>query len=155
VSTQTSGNPKDRIGAQKLPMHLFPTTAIAAGTVGLLNGALKYGQANFRVEPVRASIYIDAALRHLTAWADGEEVDPDDKVPHLCAALANLAILVDAGAHGTLIDDRPQSDPARVRDFLEKMTAHVARLHTLHAQRNPTHYTRQTKSQPATEGGAL
>ena len=42
-------NPKDAIGSQKLPLHLWPTTATAMGCLGLLDGALKYGRANWRV----------------------------------------------------------------------------------------------------------
>lgn len=108
----------------------------------MLNGALKYGRSNFRVEPVRASIYHDALLRHMAAWFDGEETDPDDGVPHLAAALANLAILADAQVHGTLIDDRNTGDPSRLRAALNALTPHVARLQALHAQRNPRHYSR-------------
>jgi hypothetical protein len=137
-----STNPKDRLGAAKLPLHLFPATAIAAGSVGMLNGALKYGRSNFRATPVRATVYVDAALRHLHAWADGEDADPDDGVPHLCAVLANLAIMVDAQAQGTLIDDRNYGDPQAHRAAVDALTAHVSRLLALHAQRDPKHYSR-------------
>ena len=41
-------NPKDMIGSNKLPLHLWPNTATAMGSLGFLNGALKYGRANFR-----------------------------------------------------------------------------------------------------------
>ena len=58
-------NPKDTIGGNKMPMHLWPATATATvmGCIGMLNGAFKYGRSNFRRTGVRASINIDAAKR--------------------------------------------------------------------------------------------
>ena len=139
-----AGNLKDRIGTTKIPMHMFPVSAIALGSIGMLNGALKYGRNNFRAEPIKASIYVAAALRHLHAWFEGEEVDPDDGVPHLGAALANLAILADAQAQGTLVDDRNFGDPARHRQFMQALTPLVARLTQQHACQTPEHYTLQS-----------
>jgi hypothetical protein len=132
-------NPKDAIGSDKLPLHLWPTTATAAGSVALLNGALKYGRANWRHAGVRATIYADAIRRHLDAWLEGEEVDPDDGVPHLWAILAGTAILIDAKAAAKLTDDRHTA--GGYREFVSESTAHVKRLKELHKGRNPKHYT--------------
>lgn len=95
-------------------------------------GMLKYGRTNFRVAGVRATIYIDAALRHLGAWL---ECDPDDGVPHPAAALSCLAILVDARAAGKLNDDRMVA--GGYRKLVDALTPHVKRL----KDRNPKHYT--------------
>jgi hypothetical protein len=138
-STSKPANPKDIAGSNKLPLHLWPSTATALGCVGMLNGALKYGRANFRAIGVRASIYVDACNRHLNAWFEGEECDPDDGVPHLAAALSCLAIIVDAEAAGKLTDDR--MTPGGYRAHVNAMTPHVARLKALHAGKNPKHYT--------------
>ena len=46
-------NPKDAVGSDKLPLHLWPTTATVVGALGLLDGALKYGRSNFRAVGVR------------------------------------------------------------------------------------------------------
>lgn len=132
-------NPKDAIGAGKLPLHLWPVTATALGSLGLLDGMLKYGRSNFRAIGVRASIYYDAACRHLNAWFEGEDLDPDSGLPHLAHALACLAILVDAQAAGKLNDDRMM--PGGYRAFVESLTPHVARLKALHADKSPRHYT--------------
>jgi len=137
-----SGNPKDRIGASKLPLHLFPASAVAMGAVGMANGAMKYGRNNFRAERVRASIYAAAAQRHLHAWLEGEEVDPDDGVPHLGAVLANIAILVEAQTHGTLLDDRNPGSPAAYRQLIDRLTPLIGELQQKHAGRNPVHHTR-------------
>jgi hypothetical protein len=56
--------------------------------------------------------YIGALRRHLAAWVDGEQLAEDSGKPHLGHALACLAILVDAQAAGTLIDNRPAAGGA-------------------------------------------
>ena len=130
-------NPKDIVGSDKLPLHLWPTTATAMGCIALLNGALKYGRSNWRAVGVRASIYTDACQRHLAAWFEGEECD-EEGVPHLSAALACLAILVDAQAAGKLHDDR--QFPGGHRKLLDSLTPHVKRLKSLHADKSPKHW---------------
>ena len=100
---------------------------------------LKYGRSNWRVAGVRASIYYDAAKRHLNAWFEGEDADPDSGLPHLAHVLACCAILVDAEAAHKLTDDRMVR--GGYRPFIDQMTAHVARLKKKHADRNPKHYT--------------
>lgn len=140
MSTKAS-NPKDAIGSDKLPIHLWPETATATGSIGLLNGDLKYGRSNWRHAGVRASVYVDAIRRHLAAWFEGEECDPDDGVPHLAAVLASAAILVDARAAGMLTDDR--QTPGGYRALVDDLTPHVARLKALHADKNPKRYTIQ------------
>lgn len=132
-------NPKDVVGAAKLPLHLWPTVATAAGCVAMYAGSLKYGRSNWRAVGVKASIYVDACQRHLSAWVEGEEKDPDDGVPHLSSALACLAILVDAIAAGKLKDDRQY--PGGYREFMDSLTPHVARLRALHADKSPKHWT--------------
>ena len=132
-------NPKDMIGSDKLPLHLWPTTATAMGCLSMLNGLCKYGRSNFRIAGIRASIYVDAARRHLDAWFEGEEFDPDDGVPHLSAALGCIAIIVDARAAGKLNDDRMVE--GNYREFIDGLTPHVARLKELHKDRTPKHYT--------------
>lgn len=138
VSAKPS-NPKDMIGSGKLPIHLWPNTATAMGCIGFLNGMLKYGRSNFRIHGIRASIYYDAAKRHLDAWFEGEETDPDDGVPHLAAALACIAIIVDAQAAGKFNDDRAVAGGYRA--LVERLTPQVAFLKKLHAAKDPKHYT--------------
>ena len=137
--TVKESNPKDIAGSAKMPLHLWPNTATAMGCVAMLNGMLKYGRSNFRAVGIRASIYQDAAKRHLDAWFEGEECDPDDGVPHLSAALACIAIIVDAQAAGKLNDDRMIG--GGYRKLMDELTPHVNRLKKLHEKRNPRHYT--------------
>ena len=73
----------------------------------MANGAKKYGAYNWRETGVQASIYFEAAMRHLLAWWDGEERAEDSGVKHLAHSAACLAIIFDADSIGKLIDDRP------------------------------------------------
>lgn len=140
-------NPKDLIGSDKLPLHLWPETASALGCLALLDGALKYGRSNWRAVGVRASIYVDAAKRHLNKWFEGETVDPDSGLPHLAHALACLAIVIDAEVAGKLTDDRMM--PGGYTKQLADLTPHVARLKALHAHRTDVkHYTIADAPQP-------
>lgn len=132
-------NPKDIVGSDKLPIHLWPETATALGCLALLDGALKYGRANFRSVGVRASIYTDATKRHINAWFEGEDFDPDSGLPHLAHALACLAIIVDASAADKLNDDRQIK--GGYRKLINEFTPHVKRLKELHKNKSPKHYT--------------
>jgi hypothetical protein len=79
------------------------------GEIGLAltEGALKYGRHNYRVAGVRASVYFDAAWRHLAAWWEGEDLDPDSGLSHVTKAMAGLAVLRDSMIRGNWNDDRP------------------------------------------------
>ena len=133
-------NPKDAIGSDKLPLHLVPAHVIAGESLALLDGALKYGRTNWRVTGVRASIYVDACKRHIEAWFEGREADPDSGLHDLWHAKACLTIILDAQAAGKLTDDRMVAGGHEAA--MRAMTPHVARLKALHAKRTqPRHYT--------------
>jgi hypothetical protein len=134
-------NPKDIIGSNKIPLHLWPETATVYGALAFLDGALKYGRSNFRAVGVRASIYNDAAKRHLNKWFEGEDLDPDSGLPHLAHALACVAILIDATEAGKLNDDR--NFKGGYIELIERFTPHVARLKEIHKDRNPKHYEKE------------
>lgn len=133
-------NPKDAIGSDKVPIHLWPKTATVWGTLGLLDGALKYGRANWRAVGIRASIYYDAIDRHMSAWFEGEDIDPDSGLPHLAHALAGLAIIVDAIAADRFRDDRQYR--GGYRSLIDTIEPEVVRLKEKHAKHKPKHYTR-------------
>lgn len=138
--TAKPSNPKDMIGSDKIPLHLWPETATALGALACLDGMLKYGRTNWRAAGVRASIYVDACRRHLNAYFDeGEDVDPDSGLDHLGHALACLAIIVDARAAGKLTDDRMIR--GGYRKYINELTPHVKRLKEKYADKNPKHYT--------------
>lgn len=73
----------------------------------MMYGAEKYGPYNWRGNAVVASIYVDAASRHLLSWFEGSETAADSDVHHLGHMIACGAILLDAQETGNLVDDRP------------------------------------------------
>jgi hypothetical protein len=109
--TKDAINPKDLIGSKKPALSLIPTAALAHVAQALESGAAKYGRANWRDYPIQGTIYVDAALRHLGAWVDGEDLDPESGYHHLGHAMAGLMILMDAIEGGTMKDDRPNKGP--------------------------------------------
>jgi hypothetical protein len=132
-------NPKDAVGATKLPLNLVPSTVLAYLSVAFYEGATKYGAYNWRAIGVRNSIYIAAALRHIAKYWNGEECDPKTKVPHLASAAACMAIILDAKTVGKLTDDRP---PVAELDKLAQELEPVLRnLEELHKGLDPKHWT--------------
>jgi len=104
-------NPKQQFGDLKVPLGLFPSSAILCGSLAFSQGAAKYNAYNWRVDPIEAMTYVHAAERHLRAWMDGCELDADSGCPHLGHALACIAILIDAQVCDKLIDNRPIPAP--------------------------------------------
>ena len=109
-SKATSENPKDILGVKKVSLTKLPFVAVLHGAHAMMNGASKYGAYNWRAKDVKASIYVDAAIRHLGDWFEGQETASDSGVHHLGHAIACCAILLDAQENGNLIDDRPICD---------------------------------------------
>lgn len=105
-------NPKDLIGAKKAPLGLVPPALIIGAAEAMENGASKYGPFNWRDYPVQAMTYVEAALRHLLAYVDGEDDAPDTGIHHVKHAIAGLGILLDSLEGGQLIDNRPKPGPA-------------------------------------------
>lgn len=100
-------NPKDQLGAAKVPMHLVPPASTILQALCMDDGNIKYGPYNVRMEPIQAIGYISAAKRHLDAYLDGQDYDPLTGKPHLGYALATIGLVIDAWLGGTLIDNRP------------------------------------------------
>jgi hypothetical protein len=102
-------NPKDLLGISKVSMTKVSPIALAHEALAMMDGAEKYGPYNWRDNKVIASIYVDALMRHVWAWFDGEETAQDSGVHHLGHARACLNILLDAQATDCLHDDRPKN----------------------------------------------
>lgn len=119
-------NPKDAVGVTKVPAHVIPQQVLSELGVALLEGALKYGAYNWRVAGVRASVYFDAQVgRHLSAWMEGEDIDPDSGLSHVTKAIAGLVILRDSMIQGNWVDDRP---PKGQQGWIAEMNKKVADL---------------------------
>lgn len=126
-------NPKFAFGGKKPRLTLAPLSATLAQIEAQLDGALKYGEVNWRKNKVDAKTYIDAGLRHFKLYEHGEKLARDTKVQNLGAVMACCAILIDAELHGMLIDNRDISPEAC--QALHDAEAMVAHLKDMQAQR--------------------
>jgi len=107
MSTIKQTNPKDAVGVRKVPFSVIPWGVIAELGLAMLEGARKYGRHNYRSAGVRASVYMDACSRHMSAWWEGEDLDPDSGLSHVTKAIATLTVLRDSMIRGNWKDDRP------------------------------------------------
>lgn len=102
-------NPKDAVGVRKAGMSCVPSEVLLELGLAMQEGARKYGRHNYRAVGVRASVYYDAVWRHLTAWWEGEDIDPESGLHHVTKAMAGLAVLRDSIHLNNWVDDRPPS----------------------------------------------
>jgi hypothetical protein len=121
ASHATTTNPKDILGRRKPSLWLVPAALLLYVAKVMALGAIKYGPYNWRAKNVRMTVYIEAAMRHLLALLDGEDLDPESGMPHPAHVSACMGIILDAQANGNLIDDRPAKGPASriIRDLTE------------------------------------
>lgn len=101
---------------------LLPWSAVRAVVDVLEYGARKYSVDNWKRVPDARQRYVDAALRHMTALADGERRDGESGLHHAAHAATCLLFIVwfdekeerDARSHEELMMkiNRPHSDEA-------------------------------------------
>jgi hypothetical protein len=91
--------------ANKPDLSLIPYVAEVRLAEALMVGERKYGRYNY-CKGMEASRIVAAAKRHLSAWFNGEELDPQDGQHHLGAAMACCAMLLRQQELGTLEDNR-------------------------------------------------
>ncbi len=132
-------NPKDAIGSTKLGTTVVPDAVKFFCALANLEGALKYGTANWSEAGVRCSIYLDALDRHISKFKAGEWKDPVTKVPHLSNALACIGIILDAHLRGKMLDDRPPPNPQLI-NWLNQAQESVEHLQEMFAEFDPEHY---------------
>lgn len=102
----TPNDPKGAIGATKTPLALIPSFAMEQTAWVHRLGSDKYGPFNWRDTGVCATTYVAAIMRHLNAWRDGEDLDPESGISHIAHIACSCNILLDAQNCGTLQDDR-------------------------------------------------
>lgn len=124
--TAKDTNPKDAVGIKKAPSSVVPRAVVQETGLAMLEGALKYGRHNYRVAGVRASVYFDAANRHLDLWWEGQDIDPDSGLPHITKAIACLTVIRDAVMNDKWVDDRPP--PMKNQGWLAELNKRAAEL---------------------------
>ena len=134
-------NPKDAIGIRKAPLSTVPGNVLAEIGVAMLEGATKYGRHNYRHAGVRASVYYDAAMRHLIAWWEGEDLDPDSGMSHITKLLACMTVLRDSMHQDMWEDDRPPKS----KPFYTQLNTRSGEIIDRNFAINPKHYTAKDK----------
>ena len=77
----------------KLQYGLLPPHALKATVEVLTFGAQKYEPNNWIYVPESKQRYFDAAMRHLWAWKEGEQNDPETGKNHIAHAMCCLMFL--------------------------------------------------------------
>lgn len=122
--TTKESNPKQAFGDAKPPLSTVPMPVLYEVALGMLEGHLKgYRRHNYRIAGVRMSTYYDAILRHITAWWEGQDIDPESGLPHIVKAICCMVVLRDAEMLGKVTDDRPPSHPDGWQEKLKPMVA--------------------------------
>ena len=82
-----------RYNEGKPQIHQVPR-ALLTGTAEVLTyGEKKYAKYNWQKGGNFSTSY-DCLMRHMTAWWEGEEDDPESRLSHLKHAAANIAFLL-------------------------------------------------------------
>jgi hypothetical protein len=89
----------------KPPMGLLDRYALEQVARVMDYGAKKYSRYNWRGGLALSRLY-DAALRHVFAFIDGEDLDPDTKLPHIAHAMCCLMFLLRTQRDRPDLDDR-------------------------------------------------
>jgi len=90
-----------KFDSSKLRYELIPCTALEGLASVFTYGARKYKPHNYlKGEPDR---FLGALYRHLIAWQQGEEYDPESGLPHLWHLATNVAILIELERIGKTI----------------------------------------------------
>lgn len=108
-----------KFDAEKPPIGLIPRSALEAEAMVLAFGAAKYGRDNWR-KGMEWQRMIDAAMRHIVAFADGEDIDPESGFTHLAHAKCCLSFLIEYHAKQLGKDNRVHSDATVHQDQFDK-----------------------------------
>lgn len=104
----------DRIGqkfdTEKARMGLLPPRALRSVADVLTFGARKYSPENWRYVENGPARYLDAALRHIAAYMQGEDNDPESNLPHLSHALCCIMFMVDLQLQPSDADGKHDGD---------------------------------------------
>jgi hypothetical protein len=77
----------------KLRWDLLPMDCIEDVVKILTFGAEKYSPNNWKSVTPFNDRYYAALMRHVVAWRNGEEIDPESGLSHLSHAMCNLVFL--------------------------------------------------------------
>jgi len=94
-----------KFDTDKLPLHLLSTEAMNQTAAVLKFGAQKYAEHNWR-KGFAWSRPLAAAMRHITAFNNGEDKDPESGLSHLAHAACCIMFLLEFEKTHQHLDDR-------------------------------------------------
>lgn len=98
----------------KVPLNLISNYALEELAKVLAVGAVKYEPWNW-AKGIHYSRVIAAAKRHIAAWENRIDVDPETNTNHLANAMCNLMFLLDYEARDLYeLDDRRPIETIKV-----------------------------------------
>ena len=92
LRTANSQNAGIKHDTGKPPITLLDRDFLEGAAQVMRFGAEKYGRHNW-CKGISHTRLADAAMRHLIAWASGEDIDPESGLPHIDHASASLNML--------------------------------------------------------------
>jgi hypothetical protein len=96
-----------RYNSNKPDLSLIPLCTLEDEARVWMYGKQKYAAWNW-AKGMDWSIPLACALRHLSAWQQGEEIDPESGLPHIAHAMCNLRMLTLYSKTYPEGDDRPK-----------------------------------------------
>lgn len=112
VNTDLGADPFERpakaltYDSGKAPLASLPPAGIRAVALVQAYGKTKYGDDENYRKGMEAKRQMSCALRHIYAWLDGEDLDPESLQSHLAHGACRLLFAIQNIHDGTLIDDR-------------------------------------------------
>jgi len=79
--------------SEKPDLSLLPKVFLDGTAKAFMHGEKKYGRYNFR-NGMDWHRLVAAAMRHITAFNDGQNLDPESGNSHLAHAAASIAMLM-------------------------------------------------------------
>ena len=113
MATAKKNDKKDN----KIPLEFLELDAIADMCRVFAFGATKYGRNNYFLGH-NVTQLTSAGMRHLLAYQNGEDLDPESGLSHLGHAMCCVAMLIKQLALGTSKDDRHKEE--EVQDLSKK-----------------------------------
>jgi hypothetical protein len=95
-------------------MSLVPPKAILEVAKVLTYGAKKYSAENWRKVPEAHQRYLDAALRHINQYHQGQIIDNETGINHLAHAICSLLFIVELDS----LKATPEPDQRQSIDIL-------------------------------------
>ena len=96
----------------KPDLSLVPSIFVKEVARALMYGESKYGRYNFE-KGFDTHRLLGACLRHVYAWNEGEDNDPESGVSHLAHAAATIGMLLRCLELGTAVDTRSRGNRSR------------------------------------------